>query len=386
VTLLIRYAVRFASAAGVLVFSVRRLVLLLASYRTPPSPSEASALPSLAIVVACRDEVDALNGLLPALEDTDYPHELLSIVLVDDGSSDGTGEALSRWAAQEPSRHYVSLPRPVGKVPALAAGLAAVPSSALVAVCDADQRPRSDCWRRLARAFSDERVGAAAGFLAPANHDANVLSRYAALEAWVHQLVTSKGKEALRLNPPTLGGGSVYRRAALDDVGGFAAGISGEDVTTTVALTEAGWTTRFLSEAIVENKVVEGWDHYWHQHMRWARGVLDTTSEHRRDSRATLWRRIEAWLVSAGYLDRLCFLAASILSSGRVRRLWLPGLYGSVAVVEVWVALLRGGVPLRHRPKYLSALVLVFPVDVAATVVATLSHLRRRPHDWRSPR
>jgi 1,2-diacylglycerol 3-beta-glucosyltransferase len=378
-------ATRGVCGALVLVFSARRLLLLAASYRTSAEPASGDeTLPSLAIVVPCRNEARSVDRLLESLADTAYPADRLAVVLVDDGSNDGTGELLERWAAAGERRHAIRAAGGVGKVGALEAGLTAVDGAELIAVCDADQRPRPDCWRRLVLSFGDDRVGAIAGFLAPANHDASIVSRYAALESWVHQLVTSEGKDRLGLNPPTLGGGSVYRRAALDDVGGFVAGISGEDVTTSVALTEAGWTTRFVRGAVVENDVVSGWDNYWHQHVRWARGTLGTTGEHRRHSPAPVGRRLESWVVSSGYLDRLAFLGTLVLPGGRSRT--LPALYALAAGLEVCVALARGGVPVRTAPRYLAALVVVFPVDIAATAAAVVSHLRRRPLTWQSPR
>ena len=376
---------RGVCGALVLIYSLRRLLFLRASYRAPARPvREDDRLPSLAILVPCRNEARSVERLLAALEHASYPADRLAIVVVDDGSDDGTGELLDRWAAAGAGRAAIHASDRGGKVKALEAGMAAVPDSELIAVCDADQRPRPDCWRRLVPYFGDQRVGAIAGFLTPANHDASVVSRYAAVEAWVHQLVTSEGKDRLGLNPPTLGGGSVYRRTALEDVGGFVAGVSGEDVTTSVALTEAGWTTRFVRDAVVENDVVAGWRNYWHQHVRWARGSLDTTGEHRRHSPAPMTRRLESWVVSSGYLDRLAFLGTLLLPGRRARP--LSAVYAVVAGLEVCIALSRGGVRPAAAPRYLASLFVMFPVDVAATAMAVLAHVRRRPLTWQSPR
>jgi glycosyltransferase involved in cell wall biosynthesis len=104
------------------------------------------------------------------------------VVVVDDGSTDATGEVLRRWASAATSRIIVELPRSVGKVGALRAGADAVPDAELIAVCDADLLPRSDGWLRLAEAFADDRVAAVAAFLDPANHDRSIVSRYAAVE------------------------------------------------------------------------------------------------------------------------------------------------------------------------------------------------------------
>lgn len=347
-------------------------------------PTDDGAL-SLAIVVPCRNEASTVAGVLEALERVDYAGAPLSIVLVDDGSRDETRSLLERWAAAGPARHVVALDVPGGKVNAVEAGAAAVPDTELVGICDADLRPQPECWARMAVHFSNPEIAAVAGFLAPVNHDESVVSRYAATETWVHQLVTSLGKDALSLNPPTHGA-SIYRRRALAEIGGFKAGASGEDVTTTAALTAAGWTTRFARDAVIENRVVAGWREYWRQHVRWARGTLDVRKVERNGTQAGVLRRLEDLVASAGYLDRLALLAAVVLPQRRAQRWTLVFLYGTAALAEVCVALARGGVDPRRRTAYLGAIALVFPADVAATATAAAAQLRRRHHAWASPR
>ena len=377
--------VRLVCGLVVGVYSIRRVLFLLASFGRAAEPGEpAGDVPSLTILVPCRDEARAIGRLLAAVDQADYPPDRLSIVLVDDGSRDGTAALLTRWADAGPSRSVVRLPVSGGKAQALAAGMAAAVDTDLLGVCDADLRPRPDYWRRLAELFADDRVGAVTGFLHPVNHDASIVSRYAAVETWVHQLVTSKAKDTLGLNPPTHGA-SVYRRTALDEVGGFAGVVWGDDVTTTAALTSAGWTTRYVHTSTIDNDVVDGWSAYWNQHVRWTSSVFDGATVLRR-SRATPARRLEAWLASAGYLDRLGFLGTCLLVRGSASGRALPLLYASIAGLEVWVALGRGGVSRRRRPAYLAAVATVFPADIVATAVAVVAHRRTRDQHWRSPR
>jgi hypothetical protein len=141
-----------------------------------------------------------------------------------------------------------------------------------------------------------------------------------------------------------------------------------------------------VPDAVADNQVVADWNDYWHQHVRCARGTLDTTSDRRRDSRASLPRRLEAWLLAAGYLDRLGFVGSCLLARRGVRGLGLPALYVAVAGVEVWVALTRDGVGGPRRLRYLASLPVVFPATSRQSVVAVDAHVRRRQDAWRSPR
>ncbi|MBA2297849.1 MAG: glycosyltransferase family 2 protein, partial [Actinobacteria bacterium] len=323
----------------VVVYTARRLLLLAACLlprRAADSRSDSRCdspgdflgdagsreLPSMLVVVPARNEGSAAARLLAGLDESEYPRDRLQIVLVDDGSADDTAERFRAWTRERPWATLVELNSGGGKSVALCAGVAEGHRSELIAVVDADHRLRPDCLRRLARALEDDSVGAAAGFLQPINAGASFVSRYGALEAWVHQLVTSSGKDRLDLNPPMLGGGCVYRRTALESLGGFDPSSPVEDVTATVGLTRAGWRTRFVREAVIENVVVSRWRHYWSQHLRWGRNALGSMPGHGFRSSAPLRRRLEGWMLSAGYLDRIAFLAVLALGAAGLLSFW----------------------------------------------------------------
>ncbi|WP_434975089.1 glycosyltransferase [Streptomyces collinus] len=73
-----------------------------------PDRRDPDAWPSVCVVVPARDEAAVLPASLPSLLAQDYPGRA-EIFLVDDGSTDGTGEL-----ARELSRRYGGLPLTVG--------------------------------------------------------------------------------------------------------------------------------------------------------------------------------------------------------------------------------------------------------------------------------
>jgi cellulose synthase/poly-beta-1,6-N-acetylglucosamine synthase-like glycosyltransferase len=368
------------------IFAIRRLVFLVATMSPPPRrPSTWAPTPSMLVILPARNEAAQLPHALAALSRLEYPVSRLEIVLVDDASVDGTWEVMTAFAATRGHVEVVRLREPTGKVGALAAGLAGSASADLIAVCDADRAFRPDSLRKLATAFADPTVGAACGYLLPTNADRTVVARYAAVETWVHQLVTSAGKDRLDLNPPMLGGGSVYRREALDAIGGFCEQALAEDLASTVALTRAGWRTRFLEDAVVENLMPEAPSEYWHQHVRWARGVLAVAKPTTARGEVPRARRLENIVVAGGYLDRIGLLLAVALARARVLSLWVPAAYLALTGAEVVAAVRRSGAGSRTA-WFLVATAVCFPLDVAASAVAAIGHLARRPLVWRSPR
>lgn len=99
----------------------------------------------LCIVVPCHNEEQSLPALfermdlvVPTL--SGWVEGAVEFVLVDDGSTDGTLDALRRLHSERPSVHYVSFSRNFGKEAGLAAGLrkAMELSPGFVAVMDAD--------------------------------------------------------------------------------------------------------------------------------------------------------------------------------------------------------------------------------------------------------
>ena len=101
------------------------------SQRLPRVSGEPDAWPDVVAVVPARNEAEMLPVTLPALLGQKYPGAL-SVIVVDDGSSDGTGEVAAKLAAgsARPLRVISGAPPPdgehwAGKVWAMAQGLRA---------------------------------------------------------------------------------------------------------------------------------------------------------------------------------------------------------------------------------------------------------------------
>ncbi len=97
-----------------------------------------STRPSLCILIPVFNEAEALPMLVPRVLAAlaDVPADL-RLLLVDDGSTDGSGEQLAKLAAQDDRIGYVRLARNFGKEIAMSAGLDVADADAVV-LLDAD--------------------------------------------------------------------------------------------------------------------------------------------------------------------------------------------------------------------------------------------------------
>lgn len=124
-------------------------------WREPVQPPA----PGVSVVVAARNEAARLPSRIKNLLAQDYPGPL-QLIVVSDGSTDGTAAALAPFADHV---ELVEIPAS-GKPSALNAGVA-LARHGIVVFADARQRFAPDAIRLLAENFADPLVGAATGEL-----------------------------------------------------------------------------------------------------------------------------------------------------------------------------------------------------------------------------
>ena len=236
------------------------------------------------ILAPLRNEVRSLPGLLASLLALDYPPSLLTVGLIDDGSTDGSGRLIDEFASSHAQVYALRNATSLGKANALNAGLRQWPQGDLVMVYDADARPQPDSLRQIVAAFDDPMVAGAGGLIRPRNGLATPSATYSAIERLVHQQVTLRAKDRLDLRPAILGSHCAYRRSDLQAAGGFPGGAFLEDSQLTVDFARSGRRTRFLPGALATDHVPETLRGYWRQHVRWGRGFHEVAEKRARAS------------------------------------------------------------------------------------------------------
>jgi poly-beta-1,6-N-acetyl-D-glucosamine synthase len=138
------------------------LALVAARLGGKPCPRSCARQTALTVVVAARDEAARIGARLHNLLDSDYPADLISVLLVDDGSSDATAEEAGRVG--DPRIRVLRLARPGGKAAALNAALPLV-CTPITVFADARQVFTRETLAALVAPFCEPDVGVVSGEL-----------------------------------------------------------------------------------------------------------------------------------------------------------------------------------------------------------------------------
>ena len=146
---------------------------------------EAGHEPTVAVVMPAFNEEDAIARSVQSLLAVDYPADKLEVIVVDDGSTDGTPAEIAAVAAEAGDRvEVITFPENRGKRAAMAAGMRATDAE-IFAFVDSDSMLEEDALRRLVEGFADPDVGAICGHADVQNTEESWLTRMQAVRYFV---------------------------------------------------------------------------------------------------------------------------------------------------------------------------------------------------------
>jgi biofilm PGA synthesis N-glycosyltransferase PgaC len=139
------------------------VVFLLSRFVRRSVPSdEGLSKPAVTLIIAARDEEEVIGQKVRTCLEQDYPEDRLEILVVSDGSTDGTIDAVEQLGS--PRIRVMGLPSAAGKATALNEAMSTV-GTEFVVLSDARQALEPDAVSRLMRWFPDPRIGAVSGDL-----------------------------------------------------------------------------------------------------------------------------------------------------------------------------------------------------------------------------
>lgn len=138
------------------------LLVMVLARRYGETPYADADAEDLTVVVAAFNEEARMAARVHDILEQDYPADRLQVLVVSDGSHDGTARAAA--AVDDDRVRVLELPANVGKAMALNAAMRLV-DSPLVAFTDVRQRFAAGALRALVAPFADPSIGAVSGEL-----------------------------------------------------------------------------------------------------------------------------------------------------------------------------------------------------------------------------
>jgi len=149
-------------------------VRVLAVLVRRPVRADDAYLPSVTVVTAAFNEAHHIEATVRNKLAQDYPGDRLEVLVVSDGSDDGTDELVTRIATEDARVRLIRQVPRQGKTSGLNL---AVPQARgeIVVFADANSIYRPDALRRLIRNFGDARVGYVTGQMLYVNADGSLV-------------------------------------------------------------------------------------------------------------------------------------------------------------------------------------------------------------------
>ncbi|MFE9675797.1 bifunctional polysaccharide deacetylase/glycosyltransferase family 2 protein [Streptomyces sp. NPDC006259] len=232
----------------------------------------------VSVIVPAYNEKECIANTLASLARSTHPIE---IIIVDDGSTDGTSE-ISREAAEALGMANVRVIRQenAGKPAALNNGVRNAGCD-LVVMMDGDTVFEPDTVRQLVQPFADPKVGAVAGNAKVGNRD-TIIGAWQHIEYVMGFNLDRRMYDLLRCMPTIPGAIGAFRRDAVLEVGGMSEDTLAEDTDITIAMHRAGWNVVYQEHARAWTEAPGSLKQLWSQRYRWSYGTMQALWKHRK--------------------------------------------------------------------------------------------------------
>ena len=269
--------------------------------------------PGVSVLIPAYNEEAVIGISVAAAIAADYPE--LEVLVLDDGSTDGTEAAALEAIAGDPRCRVIRDPVNRGKADRLNGGFEQARHE-LVAVTDADTHMHPQALKMLvARMCRSPLLAAIAGAPHVTNRGRFLLAMQILEAASIIGLIRRTQSLTGRVGV-VAGVLGLFRRNRVLAVGGYDPRMATEDIDLTWKLLLDGWQTAYEPRALVGMQVPASMRALWAQRKRWARGQGEVLHVHLAE--VSRWRNHHMWLMGFEALASLVWvvvLVAALLTA-----------------------------------------------------------------------
>lgn len=238
-------------------------------------------MPSATFIIPCMNEEGAIENTVSMCFAAEYPKEKIEVIVINDGSTDGTADVLHRLQKKFTNLIVVTWTKNRGKRQAMYEGFQRA-NGEIVIQLDSDSYIVPETFYELIAPFSDLRIGAVCAHAEPQNADKNVLTRMQAAFYFMSFRILKAAESSTSTVFCCSGCSSAYRKSTVMPIIDGWIGEKflgrpvtwGDDRSLTSWILKVGYKTIYSDTAIAYTIVPEKMSQLMKQQLRWKKGWI----------------------------------------------------------------------------------------------------------------
>src|SRR5579872_537868 len=252
------------------------MLAVIQKLKTSRRKFDAAFQPPVSVIIAAYNEEKVIVRTVRSILNNGYAD--LEVVVVDDGSKDGTLGVLNQAFASESRVRILTQPNG-GKSAALNHAITEAKNDILVAV-DADTVFRRGAIEKLVRHFSNRQVGAVSGN-ARVGNKRKWIGKFQSIEYVYGFNLDRRALDLMNAITVVPGAVGAWRKDLVLACGGFGNDTLAEDTDITLAIRRLGYEIRYEQDAIAYTEAPETIRSLAKQRFRWSFGTIQAAWKHR---------------------------------------------------------------------------------------------------------
>ncbi len=249
---------------------------VLQKIRAGRAQYDVSFRPPVSVLIAAFNEEKVIVRTVESILANGY--ESLEVIVVDDGSKDGTFDLLREHFGENPAVRILTQEN-AGKSEALNLAITCAKNNILVAA-DADTQFRAGTIEKLVRHFKDPKTGAVSGNARVGNRN-NWITRFQSIEYIYGFNLDRRALDLINAITVVPGAVGAWRKDLVLAAGGFGSDTLAEDADLTLAIRRRGHAIRYEQDAVAFTEAPEDGASLAKQRFRWSFGTLQAAWKHR---------------------------------------------------------------------------------------------------------